>query len=659
MNAPAEPAQPRTRRYRPELQGLRGLAVVLVVCYHIWLNRVSGGVDVFFVITGFLLTGQLARAAANGPIRVTERWARTLLRIGPASLTVLVGSAVLGYALLPEGRWGQTIRELVASALFVENWQLAADAVDYGARNNMASIVQHYWSLSVQGQFFLVFPVLVAVVALAARGQAARLHTLLTLTLLGLFVASLSFSIALTATDQPFAYFHTLTRLWEFALGGLLALWIDRIEVSRRARTALGWTGVVGLLLCGLVLPVSSLFPGWAALWPTVSGALVLLAGNTGSRFGTGRLLGSRPARYLGDISFALYLWHWPLLVLYLVSRDRDEVGLLGGAGIIAVSLVLAVATHHLVEKPALRARASRIGVLGLAVVMLVAGGWNAALAGRAVPEGVVGDDAHPGALALAGAEVPASTLLPPAVSVYEDWVRVERWDCTQLARFPMDRCTLAADGEPTRRIVVVGDSHIQQFSGALVPIARQRGWEVTAILRGACPFSTASEVVPDEPDCLNWNDAAAAEIADLRPDAVVTLASRDVRAGLTEQTPAGFVERWRALDELGIPVLAVRDNPRYDYSVPDCVQTFGADSARCGADREAVYRAVPPWLDRDDVPPNVSFLDVADALCDATRCPGTIGNVLVYLDDNHVSASYATSMAGLLENEIVAALDP
>jgi hypothetical protein len=412
------------------------------------------------------------------------------------------------------------------------------------------------------------------------------------------------------------------------------------------------------------VLPVSSLFPGWAALWPTLCAALVLLAGRTGSRFGTDRLLGSRPARYLGDISYALYLWHWPLLVLYLVSRDREEVSLLAGAAIIGVSLVLAAATHHLVELPALRGRAgprraSRFGVLGLAVVMLLSGGWHVALAGRAVPDGVVGDEAHPGALALVGAAAPAAPLLPPAVSVYEDWVRVEHWDCTQLARFPMDRCTLPADGEPTRRIVVVGDSHIQQLSGALVPIARQRGWEVTSILRGACPFSTASEVVPDEVDCLNWNEAAAGEIADLAPDAVVTLASRDVRAGLTEQTPTGFVDRWRALDELGIPVLAVRDNPRYDYSVPDCVQTFGADSARCGADREAVYRPVPPWLERDDVPPNVSFLDVADALCDAARCSGAIGNVLVYLDDNHVSASYATSMSGLLENDIVAALDP
>jgi hypothetical protein len=209
----------------------------------------------------------------------------------------------------------------------------------------------------------------------------------------------------------------------------------------------------------------------------------------------------------------------------------------------------------------------------------------------------------------------------------------------------------------PATAHVVVGDSHVQQLTGALIPIAGQHDWQLTAIVRGACPFSTAAEVAPDEPDCLSWGEAAATEIADLHPDVVVTLASRDVRAGLTEQTPRGFVERWRRLDELGIPVLAVRDNPRFDYSVPDCVQTDDGDPDRCALDREAVYPAVPSYAPLDDVPPNVSFLDIADAVCDARHCPAVVGNVLVYLDDNHLTAGYPTSMAGLLQDQVENAL--
>lgn len=575
---------------------------------------------------------------------------------------MLVSVAIAGAALLPEGRWAQAIRELLASALFLENWQLAADAVDYGARNDVASVVQHFWSLSVQVQFFAAWPLLVALVVLSTRGQPDRLHARLTLSTLGALVASLSYSIALTDTDQPLAYFHSLTRLWEFALGALLALWIDRIPLAHGVRIALGWAGVVGLLLCGVVLHVGSLFPGYAALWPVACGAVVLLAGRTGSPLGADRLLAARPMRYLGDISFALYLWHWPLLVLYLVTRNREEVGAAGGAAIIGLALVLAVLTHHLVEKPVL-ARVTapgggrRFAATGLVLVLLVAGGWQVALAQRAEQPGTVGDAFHPGAAALAGRNVVSAPLLPAPVSVYDDWVRIERWDCTPLARFPMDRCTRPVDGDPERRIVVVGDSHVQQLTGALIPIADEHRWQLTAIVRGACPFSTASEVAPDEADCLNWGEAAAAEIADLRPDAVVTLATRDVRAGLTEQTPPGFVDRWRLLDELGIPVLAVRDSPRFDYSVPDCVQTDDGDPDRCGVDREVVYPAVPPYAQLADVPSNVSFLDTADAVCDARRCPAVVGNVLVYLDDNHLTASYTASMAGLVQGQVEDAL--
>jgi hypothetical protein len=468
--------------------------------------------------------------------------------------------------------------------------------------------------------------------------------------------------VELTITNQPLAYFHTLTRLWEFALGGLLALTIDRITLPPRARVATGWLGVAGLVACGVAIPVADVFPGVAALWPTGCAALVLVAGRTGTRAGADRLLAGAAARYVGDLSYSLYLWHCVVLFGYLAATGEQTVGLGGGAAVIVTSLGLAVLTHHLVERPVLRRPADartgyRIAAAGTAAVLLVAVTWQVVGVRAPEPGAEAGDAAHPGAPALRTGAVDPAPLLPPPVSIYDDWVRIENWDCTSMAAFPMNMCTLTATEPPARRVVLVGDSHVQQFSGAVVPIAQQSNWQLTTIIRGACPFSTASEVVPDEPDCLAWNAAAMDEILAMHPDTVITLASRDARAGLTEQTPPGFVEQWRRLDAAGIAVVAMRDTPRFAHSVPDCVQTRPDDLDSCGVDRADVYTPVPPWAQLSDVPSNVRFIDTADAVCDAERCPAVIGNVLVYLDDNHLSATYSTTMAGLLADPFHAAV--
>jgi peptidoglycan/LPS O-acetylase OafA/YrhL len=639
----------RGARYRPELQGLRALAAALVVVYHVWTDRVSGGVDVFFVVSGFLLTGTLVRAADRGLLSLRALWARITIRLLPTALTVLLATAAAALVVLPEGRWLQTVREVAASALFVQNWQLAADAVDYTARGNTTSVVQHFWSLSIQGQVYLTLPMLVMLVAMIGNRPGAALRDHLAVALLGVAAASFSYSVALTTTNQPLAYFHTLTRLWEFAVGGLLVLCIERIRLPRPTRVALGWTGVVGLLLCGLVLNVATLFPGYAALWPTACAVLVLLTGTSGSRWGVDRLLATRAARYLGDLSYALYLWHWPLLVLVLAGSQRTSVDLGGGALIVVASLAVAAITHHLVERPAMRRAGPRLRrtlAAGTALMVLSAAGWQAAALAAPADATI---ETHPGALALAGAETLPATALPPLLTVSEDWVRIERWDCRPMARFPMDVCAQPVDHEPARRIVVVGDSHTQQLIGALAPVVENHGGQVIAIVRGACPFSTASEVVPDDPECLAWLDAAGAEITDLHPDLVVTLASREVRPGRTEHTPPGFVEqRWR-LHDIGIPVLAVRDNPRFDHSQPDCLAQHGRSAPECGIARAAVYASEPPWTELP-VPPTVTFLDLADQLCDAEQCPAEIGNVVVYMDDNHLTATYTRTMASAVD---------
>lgn len=671
----AVPAPPVTstgsttgRRYRPELQGFRALAVALVVLYHVWFDRISGGVDVFFLVSGFLITGQLHRAAERGPIQLTRNWGRQIARLLPAATVVLVATVAAGLVVLPEARWLQTIREVVASAFFLENWRLAADSVDYSAQHNTASVVQHFWSLSIQVQFYVVWPLLISGVVLVAGRD--HLRRTLTRVLAAVGIASLGYSVVLTALDQPLAYFHSLTRVWEFALGGLLALWIDRVDLPVATRVVLGWVGVVGLVACGAVLQVGSVFPGYAALWPTGAAALGLLAGATGHPKGADRFLSSRPLRYLGDVSYSLYLWHWPVLLYFLVLTDSQTAGLEGGMFVIVLSLVLAILTHHLVEEP-MRHRISaplrqyRLGVIAVVAVLVSAGIWQGAALIRADHGARVGDVDHPGAMAnVTGYHYEGSDgvvePLPPLVSLADDFAQTgDGWTCgPDPAHPPVESCALATNGDPARRIVVVGDSHSQQYLGALQPIAQRHNWQIVSILKGACPFSTVSETEPDSTECLDWNAAAIAAVVDRHPDVVFTLASRNIRTGLTEQTPAGFVDAWTRLSDAGIPVLAVRDNPRFDFRPPDCLQEKGRGAPDCGAERDAWYPAVPSYVAVPGVPPDVRFLDFTDLLCTPDgKCPGEIGNVLVYMDDNHLTATFTESMAPVVEQRIDAAM--
>ncbi|OLR92003.1 acyltransferase family protein [Actinokineospora bangkokensis] len=654
------------RRHRPELQGLRALAVALVVVYHVWLGRVSGGVDVFFVISGFLVTAQLVRAATGPGIRFGAHWARTLKRLVPSSVVVLLSVLVAAVALLPENRWLQTAREIGASALFAQNWQLAYDAVDYYAQNNTASVVQHFWSLAIQGQFHLVWPLLVALVVLVARDRPLRA---LFVVLAVVSAASLAFSALLTAADQPFAYFHSLTRVWEFGAGGLLALLVDRVDLDRRLRVLLGWAGVVALVSCGVAMDVGSRFPGYLALWPVLAACAVVVAGSTGSPHGVDRWLSARPVTYLGDLSFALYLWHWPVLVFYLVVRDRTVVGPLGGGFVIALSLLLAAATHHLVEEPLRRARSSTrrsyaLVAAGVVAVLGAATAWNAVVVRDAERfSTLVGDRDHPGAIArvpgfeYTGAE--DAVLIPSQAVVAKDWPDASAFDCAvKPGTEQLQVCESTWTDTPARTLTIVGDSHMYLWSAGLVEVAKRRNWALDMMVLGGCPYSTRSETYPGDDRCREWTDQVTGELLDRQPDAVVTLATRNARPGRTETTPDGFVERWRQLDDAGITVLAFRDNPRYDSSPSACVALRGRDADACTAARGDIYAETPPYADRADISPNVFFFDFADYYCDALTCPPVIGNVLVHLDDNHLTATFMESMAPIAEEAVLTATD-
>ncbi|GAB2526632.1 acyltransferase family protein [Nocardiopsis aegyptia] len=673
----ADPARPpRTTLgsggHRPEIDGLRAVAVLLVAAYHVWLGRVSGGVDVFLVLTGFLITDSLVRAATGEGIRYGAFLARLAARLVPTAAVVVLATLAATWLLLPETRWRGAPGDAFAALLYHSNWRLALDSVDYLARDGDISPFQHFWSLSVQGQFYLLWPALVAVAVRAARRAGRDPRPVLVGALSAVLVLSLAYSVLMTRADQPWAYFDTGARLWEFALGGLLALLLPVLRPARATRVALGWTGLAALVACGALLQVSSVFPGYAALWPTLAAAAVVVAGTSGSALGADRLLTLRPLRYLGSISYALYLWHWPVLVFHLAVTGRGLASPAGGAAVLAVSVLLAAATTPVADRLARLGRGGgrRAAVRGVAAalaclfpVLGAAAAWSGQQAAeRARWADLLADgSSYPGAAAGAEAAegVPDLPVYPPLVWAAEDAPVTYADGCNQTtAGTEVITCVYGSD-EPVRTVALVGGSHAAHWFPALEEIAHARDWRLVNIVKGACLFTDAPQTYLGEPytACAEWNRGVMAELRELRPDTVFTTGtttSLDGSAGFgEEQVVDGYVDRWRELDGLGIDVVAVRDTPRFGFDVPGCLAASGP--GECTVEPQGSLAAVSP-MDGLDLPPNVTVLDLTDRFCEPDVCRPVIGNVLVYWDDSHIGATFMRTLAPELERRWIRA---
>ena len=342
------------RKFRSEIEGLRAVASILVAIYHIWLGNVSGGVDVFFVVSGFLITTSLLnRYERKGKIDFSGFILRLANRLFPASFTILFIVTIACIIWLPQVQWDQTAKELFATALYFENWQLAFNSVDYLAQNNEASPFQHFWASSIQGQFYIIWPLLLFISILLSKYVFKKsVRFMFLMTMMVVFCLSFLYSIYLTNINQPWAYFDTFTRVWEFSIGGMVALLISNIVIRKSISIIIGWLGLIGLISCGLILQVSTVFPGYAALWPTISAVFILFAGNQGGSFGVHRLLSAKPLVKFGAISFGFYLWHWPLLIFYYIVTSNETVSLFDGLVIILFAALLSFLTTSLIEKP-------------------------------------------------------------------------------------------------------------------------------------------------------------------------------------------------------------------------------------------------------------------------------------------------------------------
>ncbi|WP_282837173.1 acyltransferase family protein [Microbacterium flavum] len=682
---------PGSRAFRSDIQALRAVAITAVVLNHLWPTRFSGGyvgVDVFFVISGFLITAHLfGEVARTGGIRLGRFYARRIRRLLPAALLVLAVTAGLVAAFLPYARWSRNAIEIIASATYVENWTLAAMSVNYSALNDAASAAQHFWSLSVEEQFYLVWPILMlgAVWAASRLGRPERQRTVILVTLAAVACASLVSSIVYTAAHPAPAYFATFTRAWEFALGGLVALGVSRLRAPQGLRYALIAAGLGLIVYPVFAFGPATPFPGSAALLPAIGTAAVIAAGSLGARTRFSPVFEWRPVQWVGDVSYSLYLWHWPLIVVAPFVLGRELSGPIRIA-ILAVALVLAWATRRWVEKPAqtwpIWSGSVRRAVTGMAagwaVIAVLVG---LLLVGSAVRSAADAPSASPPQGSCAGPNAlvaqndcpdpfgPAGSVemgpkneyfyTPPECGEFLDILRYGDTSTTH-------RCDFSGGDAGAPDVWLVGDSHAQQWQGPLFDLAREHGWRVTISFIGGCPVADVAYVGFRSPGttaaietCRRWNhDLAQAITADV-PDLVVTsMAARhelvDDGSGTdaTTQYVAGLQRTWAPWTEAGSRILVIADPP-YNGEVrsPDCVALNTGDPAACARPRSEAQPADPLVAAVSAVgDPRVALFDPTPYLCDDSLCYGVVGGIPAYYDADHLNLEYARLLAPMIE---------
>ena len=685
---PAALARPRAGEqhfgFRPDIEGLRAVAVLLVVLSHAGLGRFAGGyvgVDVFFVISGFLITTLLLKELGRtGTISLRRFYARRALRLLPVSTVVLVATLAAAWFWLPSTRFRSISLDALFSTFYGINWRLAHEGTDYLNATAAPSPLQHLWSLAVEEQFYLVWPLLLLSVRVGRRALLA-LGALVTI--------SLVVSVQQTSDAAPWAYFGSHTRAWELGIGALVAVTGGLLRRTPRGLAALlTWAGLGAVILAAVTFDKSTAFPGGAALLPVLGTAAVIAGGTTANGWGAGRLIGTGPFQFVGKLSYGWYLWHWPVLMIWPLALARDP-GVKSNLAFAAAALGLAWLTYHAVENPVrrqpwLRGRARRGLTLGLAlsvstaVAALLAGHFTPNLpVGPAVPDtrAEIAAASDPQARltqlitgSLKAAKLPAN--LTPKLSDAAGQSPANYRDQCHFNYTQVHQRKACVYGDPggARTMYLIGDSHAAQWFPAVDAAARSHGWKLVAITKAACqvPRVLVFNPVLKRPydECTTWREETVRRIVRDRPDLVV-MASNDLDNGGLIDARGRAVPRDGTRDDLlwvrawqqtwnrfaGLPAVLLQDTPWPDGIAPECAALNARRPARC--DRE-VAKAIAEPHRRELVAEaaraaGIKVIDPTSWFCASGRCPIVIGNTLVYKDNSHMTTAYAKAVAPLV----------
>jgi peptidoglycan/LPS O-acetylase OafA/YrhL len=670
---PVAAASPdRNRAFRPDIEGLRAIAVILVLLDHAGLAQVSGGyvgVDVFFVLSGFLITGLLLKETREtGSISIRSFYARRARRLLPAATLVLLVTVLLSYELFGQLRANRVAEDARWAALFASNFRSIQQGTDYLGAQQEPSPLQHFWSLAVEEQFYFVWPLLILLLASVAKGVPMRLKLGVALTLI--IGASFAYSVHLTSVDRTTAYFSPLPRASELAAGALLAVvspWL--LRVPRMAGIVASWAGVAVILWSAVTFDAHTVFPGAAMAVPVVGALLAVAGGSIAPGGGAEVVLARSPMQWTGQMSYGIYLWHWPVILLAAGYAGR-ELSVRENLLLYVPAIAVAAITFSVIEDPirsakSLRQRPELVSV-GLGVALVAASfGTVSAMMGANQLAGEKTD-------AQIAIEVPSTEGVLRAVSAgadVTDWPEQPQRivneaysdECDVTRRDTTSSLCEFGNLEADRTVVMFGDSHGTMWIPALDRIGKEHNWKVIQLTKPGCVAPDlqiwSNSLGREYAECDQWRDWAVSQIAKLEPDVLlVTSAGKGIYlADGGEPTQDGLDDAWRA--GLGSTLDAVAPHAGRvvvigDMAYPtqpgiDCLTENAGNVSACNTPVEQAVLADHNRAEQETAEAHgAEYIDIIPWFCTQETCPAVIGDLTVHRDAMHINENYAVYLS-------------